>query len=1245
MIQPTQTYSRILAASLAAFGLSCGLAKAQTQSKERTIPVQESKSADSSTGADAGQSAGEGDTVVLSPFEVSASKDTGYAGSTTLAGSRLNTEVRDLGTSISVYNSTFLKDIGATDNRSLLQYTLGTEVGGVTGNFAGAGGGAVLDDTKAFSASGNTRVRGLTAADETRDLFLTSIPWDGYNVEGVDLQRGPNSILFGLGSPAGIINTRLKQAEFRNHNEVSSRFDQWGSARESLDVNRVLLKGELALRFDWVNNEAKFEQKQAYDNSNREYLALRWEPAFLKKAGARTILKINGEYGDGTSNRPRNLPPVDRITPWFTALNKQLYNPAWVNDNQTFPGYGAHVTGNANYTPWMNSNYGGIYFGGPIYFFDGNSSKSILSQAINPYQTLGLASDGSVDKGISGLGSIQPYAISTYQDYARLTNQPLYTLAKNKMVTDPSIFDFYNNLLEGPNKREWQHFYNYNASLTQTFFDDSLGLDAVHNREHYVGGGKTPFAGGQLFVDFNSTWGDGTNAPGHYFDNGTVNPGAGRPYIYGTDGGSENTTDREDTRVTAFATHDFSNGHKDKILWHALGRQTVTGLWTHDTRNDYSESWTGAALAGDYINQKLFDSIKASNGRFWADFVPHETIYLGPSLTNATLAGGLHIPAASALVSTASGSLRYFDPTWKAAASVNPASLWYDQSSTNPATGLGATASTQSENPANYAGWTTANATVITDDTTQHRNDLDTKRIWNNQRNDAKALVWQGKFWDGSLVGTAGWRRDSVSGNSSTWTRDGTTPYDWDPLSPTLWTYTNADKVSRTSKSWSIVAHLNDLPFVSRLTKDLPFNVSISYNRSENFQTGTLARSYFNDPLPLPDGHTKDIGLLLETKDGRFSLRVNKFESVVKGALSDAGIQYWNYGNNIAIMEGFVYKYATNTTASFAPDGVNRGPNIVSNNNASANVNDPNDPVWQYDYQPKAGQTLAQANAEEVADVTAWLDWEKSPAGQAFAKAWGVKYSLATGYDGSATPNYWPTGVSNMAFTEDDVSKGYEVELNAQVTHNWRVTVNASKITAVRNNIGGEPTPFGGTVMQFLQDFDNRMRNSPMGDTRMWGASANAGTDRDNWLSYADGDINARIAQQGTNTPENRIWHGNLITNYSFDSGRLKGFNIGGAMRYQSGQVMAYKAIQNTNYISYDLSKPYKGPAEQDFDAWVGYTRKLFNEKVTWNVQLNISNIGVGNELVPVTVQGDGTPAGYRIRPHQAVSLTNTFQF
>ncbi|MGY8719460.1 MAG: TonB-dependent receptor plug domain-containing protein, partial [Verrucomicrobiia bacterium] len=182
----------------------------------------------------------EEETIVLSPFEVSADEEQGYAAATTLAGNRLNTELRDIGNAVTVVTKQFLDDIGAVDNESLLQYTVGTEVGNVQGNFTGTGDGALLDESGRFTnPNQNTRIRGLAAADNTRDYFLSNIPWDGYNVDRVDLQRGPNSILFGQGSPAGIINVGTKQAMFNDSNEVTFRVASFGSVRGTVDFNRV----------------------------------------------------------------------------------------------------------------------------------------------------------------------------------------------------------------------------------------------------------------------------------------------------------------------------------------------------------------------------------------------------------------------------------------------------------------------------------------------------------------------------------------------------------------------------------------------------------------------------------------------------------------------------------------------------------------------------------------------------------------------------------------------------------------------------------------------------------------------------------------------------------------------------------------------------------------------------------------------------------------------------------------------
>ena len=131
--------------------------------------------------------------LVLSPFEVTSEGDTGYTATSTLAGTRVRTDLRDIASSLSVVTSQFLKDTGATSNQTLLPYQVNTEVGGTFGNFAGVGNGQTANENaKLANPNSNTRVRGLDSADNTRDYFISDIPWDSYVVDRVDLQRWPS---------------------------------------------------------------------------------------------------------------------------------------------------------------------------------------------------------------------------------------------------------------------------------------------------------------------------------------------------------------------------------------------------------------------------------------------------------------------------------------------------------------------------------------------------------------------------------------------------------------------------------------------------------------------------------------------------------------------------------------------------------------------------------------------------------------------------------------------------------------------------------------------------------------------------------------------------------------------------------------------------------------------------------------------------------------------------------------------
>jgi len=1207
------------------------------------------------------------DVLVLSPFEVSAEEDTGYTSATTLAGNRLNTELRDIGNAVTVINSQFLKDIGATNNESLLQYTVGTEVGNLNGNFAGTGDGAFLDESSRFrNPNQNTRVRGLAAADNTRDYFLSDIPWDGFNVDRVDLQRGPNSILFGQGSPAGIINVGLKQASYRNANEVTFQTDQWGSARITADFNRVLIKDELAVRVMALDESEKFQQEPAYEDDKRFMGAVRWEPKFLRKGGARTIVKASFEKGDINSNRPRTLPPLDLISPWFytgtytgsfiengtirnpstgvaTAvkkgdprvfnnLNKATYNPhILMDDNTGLPNSGyarPKINGGADvgfFSPYYQpllGNYG-QQFGGPNAFFgtDGGTPSYWIWEI---RETRAISSVGADDNDVGEFAFHRPQAIATYDSFARQAGLPFseFGVYKAKNMTDNTIFDFYNNLLDGPNKWEWSDFDSLSASIAQTFMDDKFGFEVVYNQQNYSDGQIALLDGTRqaINIDFMKVYADGTAAGsnGVRFDNGTPNPNVGRAFVTdsGQGGNRSYESERDSTRATAFFTHDFTKNNEGWFS-HFLGRHTFTGLWAEDNLDREDRSWNRyAVLDNAYVT--LFDG---GDGIRFNDngFAVNRVIYLGDSLSSRSSASGAYLPRVQNLNEPTTGTIRFFDSTW-IASGVDPAAPWenayYPVGSTNRN-------STQSENSANYRGWVNAPFRITDSEASPaNRDQLTTSARLRRDKTESQAFVWQAHLFDGGIVGTYGYRKDTASAtelsqNTNTHFVNGNLGYlKWDPA---YWTLDGRtmNELEGTSRSYSIVAHLDEIPVVKNLAEKLPVRVTMFYNKAENFQPFAGRKDIYGVEIPLPAGNTKDLGILLETKDGKYSLKVNKYETEVTNANSNGLGGSWFLGASQAWSGDWVNVFEYNWTGFGDSAGISTDPTYTRAN-------------W------------TDAPDREVAAIAAWRQWQQSAVAKKMYAAWKIDPTTRAGQ----VANTMPAGFS---ITEDSFSEGYEIEVNAQPTRNWRLTLNASKTFASRKNIGGANlAEFVNAYEEFLNKTATDVNGQtfrPGGDLRIWWGGAGNETALFQWNQNVGSEWAARSLQEGTNVPELREWRVNVISNYDFTEGRLKGFNVGAAVRYQSDVTIGYPpGVTSAGKITFDLGNPYKGPAETDIDAWVGYGRKLF-DKVDWRIQLNVRSLGKGNDLIPVTVQPDGSGAGYRIAPRQYWSLTNTFRF
>lgn len=256
--------------------------------------------------------------VELSPFTVNTSGDVGYAAENTLAGSRLNTRLRDTASSVSVFTPEFLNDLAITDLRELMEYTVNGE----------------MDTNSQGASSEQNRIIGghaLTAGVQSRgliaglgvDYFASITPPDPYRVGRFEDARGPNSILFGIGSPGGLLNQTSKIAEtHRNTASVRHGVGSWGRNRLELDANRVLLKDRLALSFAGLHQENGGWRAFDFQDKRRGFASVTWRPS-----RAFTVTAM-GETGRDKTAVVRSFSDTDQVLAWYD--NREAFGRAAV---------------------------------------------------------------------------------------------------------------------------------------------------------------------------------------------------------------------------------------------------------------------------------------------------------------------------------------------------------------------------------------------------------------------------------------------------------------------------------------------------------------------------------------------------------------------------------------------------------------------------------------------------------------------------------------------------------------------------------------------------------------------------------------------------------------------------------------------------------------------------------------------------------------------------------------------------
>jgi outer membrane receptor protein involved in Fe transport len=1086
------------------------------------------------------------DVVYLSPFEVTSEGSIGYQSKDTLAGTRLRTDLKDVANAVQVINSKFLQDTGATNTKSLLIYTTNTEVGGVGGNFANVGSNNnPQDETGRVAPQTNTRVRGLSSADNTRDFYLTNTPWDSYNVDHVDIQRGANSMLFGIGSPSGIVNTSTQGAKMFNEGTVEARVGSYGSVRGSVNVNRVLIDGQLAVRVAALYSDDKYSQKPAFAKDARIYGAVRYDPKWAKIGSSRLSIKMNFENGKVDANRPRTTPPGDYISGWYAA-GKHIYNndqnvvsaaattsPVSNTDYST----GVYSKGSANYSPWFQY-WPTDYSGQAVAMFDAKGNfLGMTGSDCTTYKNLSTTSNSSVVNNGSDVYR-WGYGTGGYAQYAQNAGLDGSDIGawKNKEITDRSVFDWKKKLLDGDNKREHEDWNTYNATATETFFDDAVGFELAYDyqrdtqRYHgilsdYSGNGSNYYIavdekeyldGMAVLTSTPSAWhvagsdsttGDVTKGNGlvagyvvatdpttglPYAARSRLNKNAGQAVVTARSYDWSDMVTRRTMRGTFFVDLDLKKYFDpDSLLVRVLGRQVFQANVSRMDVNTVYRAWNGYAQYNNYDGFTYYGTV-ATN------------IYLG-DLLNTT--GGSS--AAGANLSNVSGKIKV--PSTVTQSVYDVASLSYRTVTKTIYDG-------NSRSADRLKLWTTAS----------HDDETIT---------DSYAAIWNGYMLENCVVPTVGYRYDTQDFFTSGGAPNSSLSSDYANFDAPAWylpksksdvqtssmdtTHGNRkyQRASGASTSWGIVIHTPEF-----INKHLPAGITLSgfFNHSDNFRPDATRTDLTGSPVSSETGKTDDYGFVITALNDRISLKVNWYDTKVKNSNMNDAIN-----GSYILGDGETWAYDVALASYYHLAG---SANVLGWESYTANGNQADiaaGSTYTADGKPSAtgltstGQQLAWlpwAAAGGAKDsnldpelvglgLKEWNDYWKSvttSANQpdAYFASIGSKSSFERQWMGGMTMEEWNSALAaatpdtrqsvmnefskhdnttNYTVTGDTESKGTEFELTGQITDNWNVAINASKTNAVRLSIAS--TYAGYTANRAA------MYQTVYGHGRLWWAS------------------------------------------------------------------------------------------------------------------------------------------------------------
>jgi hypothetical protein len=1120
------------------------------------------------------------ETITLTPFEVVAD-ETGYFSANTQSGTRFNTKLEDLAASVSVMTKEQMSDFAMLDINDIFNYVGNAEGTGSYTDYTVDRNGQVTDNVQVNPTMAN-RVRGIGAANVSFGNYevMGRMPVDPLTMEGVEISRGPNANVFGLGNAAGTVNQVPISANLnRNFTRSLVRVDDLGGYRTTLDLNRYILKGKLAIRANAGFQHDEFVRKPSGVNTVRYNGSIKYQP-FKNTRISGTILhyRMNG-------NRPNFTPPRDYISSWIAAGS-----PSWDPINQVIHingqtygngglGTTTPITSDSNVPRYMGragafQSRGNISIdNGTVAYWSPNAAQN--STAVTPTPLTNNISVRLMQSTLN-LGTVGASP-------GRYTDQPLFTTTP--VVSDKSIYDWSEINLASVN-RVMDKTDVYNVEVDQLILNtprQMLSAQAGVFREDSMRYQRLPLGNagisgqtGQLYIDVNETNLDGS-----------VNQFFGHPYIGVAEPLTRWNPAKWDTYRMQLAykldlTHEKSwmkylgvhqvsgyDEYKYRINRQYSFREALSSshTWTNinailpgQARANQSNV-TGGPQSGPNLVRGYFKYYVGDGKGYNIDYAPSDYSYGDYNFTwgGYKLTNGLPV----------AGSSRF---------------------TTEPAT-LGLLATT---------------------DGTGGNNNL-------KQIIKTRGGLIQSTFMDNSLITTFGLREDkvySLNGATPVGLTNGNTTQDYDcndRWAAGPWRY----NVGKTKTTMFVVRPFRNLGFVNKAANgnsgflgfvaDVARNLSLTYNRADNFVPQSPAIDLFLNQLPNTTGQTREYGFWLPLADNKFVLRFNHYSTK---QLNDR----------------------------------NGDANTVAQRILRADLDVSGD-AFQLEDRATAWVQLLHPTYTSDQVKSAVSDIMHIP----LATMDALKQAFTAG---------------TIAATNDTESTGNEIELNFNPNKYWTLNGSVTETKAVSTNISNtvqqwidQRMPIWTTIVDPITD-----PNLGTGQSQGWVATADnpqhlwrihnyggSQTAAQNFATFVDAPYSVIKQLEGKSKPSVRKYNVKLSTSYQLagitNQKILKNVKVGTSIRWEDKGAIGYYGLQSlpATITQLDASRPIYDKAHYYFDFMVGYKTKLWADKVLASFQFNVRNIQEHGRLQPIGAFPDGTPHSYRIVDPRQFILTASF--